>query len=43
MITVENLVFEYPGVRALNDVSFTVHPGSITALVGPNGAENPPC
>lgn len=38
MITVENLVFEYPGVRALNDVSFTVHPGSITALVGPNGA-----
>jgi ABC-2 type transport system ATP-binding protein len=38
MIQVENLVFEYPGVRALDGVSFTVAPGSITALVGPNGA-----
>jgi ABC-2 type transport system ATP-binding protein len=38
MIRVENLVFEYPGVRALDNVSFSVAPGSITALVGPNGA-----
>lgn len=38
MITVENLVFEYPGVRALNNISFTIGTGSITALVGPNGA-----
>ncbi len=38
MITVESLIFEYPGVRALNNVSFTIPPGSITALVGPNGA-----
>ena len=38
MLTVEDLVFEYPGVRALNHVSFTVAAGSITALVGPNGA-----
>ncbi len=38
MIRVENLVFDYPGVRALDCVSFTVAPGSITALVGPNGA-----
>ncbi|QSA98318.1 ABC transporter ATP-binding protein [Methylococcus sp. EFPC2] len=37
-ITVENLVFEYPGVRALDDVSFSIARGSITALVGPNGA-----
>ena len=38
MLTVENLIFEYPGVRALNNVSFTIPAGSITALVGPNGA-----
>ncbi|MCC7413141.1 MAG: ABC transporter ATP-binding protein [Gammaproteobacteria bacterium] len=38
MIEVSNLSFEYPGVRALDDVAFTVAAGSITALVGPNGA-----
>jgi ABC-2 type transport system ATP-binding protein len=38
MIEVRNLVFEYPGTRALDAVSFTLRPGSITALVGPNGA-----
>jgi ABC-2 type transport system ATP-binding protein len=38
MIRVEDLVFDYPGVRALDGVSFSVAPGSITALVGPNGA-----
>ncbi len=38
MIKVENLIYEYPGVRALDRVSFTINPGSITALVGPNGA-----
>jgi ABC-2 type transport system ATP-binding protein len=37
-ITVENLVFEYPGVRALDQVGFSIPTGSITALVGPNGA-----
>jgi len=37
-IEVSNLLFEYPGVRALNDVSFEVAAGSVTALVGPNGA-----
>src|SRR6185295_9519627 len=37
-ITVEGLRFEYPGVRALDDVSFTIGRGSVTALVGPNGA-----
>src|SRR6185312_8164096 len=35
---VEGLRFEYPGVRALDDVSFTLAPGTVTALVGPNGA-----
>jgi ABC-2 type transport system ATP-binding protein len=38
MVHVEHLVYEYPGLRALDDVSFNVAPGSITALVGPNGA-----
>ncbi len=38
MITVENLVFDYPGLRALDGVSFAIAPGTITALVGPNGA-----
>ncbi len=37
-VRVSNLSFEYPGVRALDDVSFTVPRGSVTALVGPNGA-----
>lgn len=38
MICVHDLAFEYPGTRALDGVSFTVEPGTITALVGPNGA-----
>ena len=38
MITVDNLIFEYPGIRALDHVSFDITQGSITALVGPNGA-----
>ena len=37
-IAVENLIFDYPTLRALHDVSFTVEPRSVTALVGPNGA-----
>ena len=35
---VANLRFEYPGVRALDDVSFALERGTVTALVGPNGA-----
>lgn len=38
MIQVENLAYEYPGKRALSDVSFTIDKNAITALVGPNGA-----
>ncbi len=33
-----NIVKVFPGVRALDDVSFTVQPGEIHALVGKNGA-----
>lgn len=38
LIQVKNLNFEYPGVKALDNVSFDINKGSITALVGPNGA-----
>ena len=37
-IVVQNLVFEYPGHRALDQVSFSLPENSITALAGPNGA-----
>lgn len=30
--------FEYPNKRALHQVSFSLYPGSVTALVGPNGS-----
>ena len=38
MIKVEDLIYEYPGKRVLNGVSFKLPEKSITALVGPNGA-----
>lgn len=38
VVQVRNLSYEYPGVRALDNVTFTVPRGSVTALVGPNGA-----
>ncbi len=38
VVTVRDLVYDYPTARALFGVSFDVAPGSITALVGPNGA-----
>jgi ABC-2 type transport system ATP-binding protein len=38
MITVTELVYEYPTTRALKGVSLHVAPQTVTALVGPNGA-----
>jgi len=38
IIHIESLCFEYPGTRALDDVSCSIAENSITALVGPNGA-----
>jgi len=38
MMRVDTVSFEYPGLRALDRVSFQVRAGRITALVGPNGA-----
>lgn len=37
-LTVSGLSKEYPGVRALNNVSFSVEPGIVLAVVGENGA-----
>jgi ABC-2 type transport system ATP-binding protein len=38
MIEASGLVYEYPGMRALDGVGFALPERSITALVGPNGA-----
>ncbi|WP_121252127.1 ABC transporter ATP-binding protein [Nocardioides ferulae] len=38
MITVESLTKRYGGVKAVDDVSFTAHPGRVTGFLGPNGA-----
>ena len=38
VLEVSALTFEYPGKRALTDVSFTLDRGAVLALVGPNGA-----
>ena len=38
LIQVNQLNFEYPKKKILNDISFNIKEGSITALVGPNGA-----
>jgi ABC-2 type transport system ATP-binding protein len=38
MIIVKNLIFEYPTLRALDDVAFAIEPNTVTALIGPNGA-----
>lgn len=38
MIRVENLTKDYRGVRAVDSVSFTCEPGTVTGFLGPNGA-----
>ncbi|MBI1182527.1 MAG: ATP-binding cassette domain-containing protein [Alphaproteobacteria bacterium] len=38
MIVAEAVTYEYPNVRALSGVSFSVGQGAIAALIGPNGA-----
>jgi len=37
-LTVTGLSKQYPGVQALNNVSFSVEPGTVLAVVGENGA-----
>ncbi len=38
MIDVTNLTKKYGDVTAVNDISFTAHPGQVTGFLGPNGA-----
>lgn len=38
VLEVSGVTFEYPGKRALTEVSFTLERGAVLALVGPNGA-----
>jgi ABC-2 type transport system ATP-binding protein len=38
LIEVDNLIKDYPGVRAVDGVSFAVETGSCFGLLGPNGA-----
>ena len=38
MLRVEHLTMRFGGLVAVNDLSFTVERGDITALIGPNGA-----
>ena len=38
LLSVTNLNKSFGGVDAIKDVSFTIAPGTVTALIGPNGA-----
>ncbi len=38
VIAVQNLVKEFPHVRAVDDISFTINRGEIFGFLGPNGA-----
>ena len=37
-LNVENISVYFGGHIAVNEVSLTIHPGTVTGLIGPNGA-----
>lgn len=42
-LVVDAVTLKFGGITALNDVSFTVAPGTVHALIGPNGAGKSSC
>jgi ABC-type branched-subunit amino acid transport system ATPase component/MFS family permease len=38
VLEVEGLIKRYGGIRAVNEVGFTLHQGEVLGLIGPNGA-----
>jgi rhamnose transport system ATP-binding protein len=38
ILSLSHISKSFPGVRALHDVSLSLHPGEVTALIGENGA-----
>ncbi len=42
-LRIEKLCVRFGGIRALDDVSFTLSPGTVHALIGPNGAGKSTC
>lgn len=38
LVEMKNIIMEFGPVRAVNDVSITIHPGTILGLLGENGA-----
>jgi branched-chain amino acid transport system ATP-binding protein len=42
-LAVEDVTLRFGGITALDDVSFTVEPGTVHALIGPNGAGKSSC
>ena len=38
VVEIEHLTIQYPDVKAIDDVSFTVNQGDFLGIIGPNGA-----
>ena len=38
VVEIDHLTIQYPDVKAIDDVSFTVNQGDFLGIIGPNGA-----